>query len=85
MGVSEPTVKRIFHERNCKLDRLVGICAAAGVELENVLGSMNRGRDRSTASRRRSSASLPAGRRCCSSSSCCRRNSRPRASCARRA
>jgi transcriptional regulator with XRE-family HTH domain len=22
MGVSEPTVKRIFHERNCKLDRL---------------------------------------------------------------
>ncbi|TPJ20145.1 helix-turn-helix transcriptional regulator [Mesorhizobium sp. B2-7-3] len=43
MGVSEPTVKRIFHEKNCKLDRLVEICAAAGVELENVLGSMNRG------------------------------------------
>ena len=43
MGVSEPTVKRIFHERNCKLDRLVEICAAAGVELENVLGSMSRG------------------------------------------
>ena len=43
MGVSEPTVKRIFHERNCKLDRLMEICAAAGVELENVLGSMNRG------------------------------------------
>lgn len=43
MGVSEPTVKRIFHERNCKLDRLIQICAAADVELENVLGSMNRG------------------------------------------
>lgn len=43
MGVSEPTVKRIFHERNCKLDRLVEICTAAEVELENVLGSMNRG------------------------------------------
>ncbi|RRH95088.1 XRE family transcriptional regulator [Mesorhizobium tamadayense] len=43
MGVSEPTVKRIFHERNCKLDRLMEICAAAEVELENVLGSMNRG------------------------------------------
>ncbi|TIX35751.1 MAG: helix-turn-helix transcriptional regulator, partial [Mesorhizobium sp.] len=43
MGVSEPTVKRIFHERNCKLDRLMEICTAAGVELENVLGSMNRG------------------------------------------
>ena len=43
MGVSEPTVKRIFHERNCKLDRLVEICSAAGVDLENVLGSMSRG------------------------------------------
>ncbi|PBC07029.1 helix-turn-helix transcriptional regulator [Mesorhizobium sp. WSM3859] len=43
MGVSEPTVKRIFHERNCKLDRLMEICAAADVELENVLGAMNRG------------------------------------------
>ena len=43
MGVSEPTVKRIFHEKNCKLDRLMEICTAAGVELENVLGSMNRG------------------------------------------
>ncbi|WP_192178146.1 helix-turn-helix domain-containing protein [Mesorhizobium amorphae] len=43
MGVSEPTVKRIFHERNCKLDRLVEICTAAEVELENVLGAMNRG------------------------------------------
>ena len=43
IGVSEPTVKRIFHERNCKLDRLMEICAAAEVELENVLGSMNRG------------------------------------------
>ncbi|MDX8501254.1 helix-turn-helix transcriptional regulator [Mesorhizobium sp. VK4C] len=43
MGVSEPTVKRIFHERNCKLDRLMEICAAAEVELENVLGSMSRG------------------------------------------
>jgi transcriptional regulator with XRE-family HTH domain len=43
MGVSEATVKRIFHERNCKLDRLMQICAVSGVELENVLGSMNRG------------------------------------------
>ena len=43
MGLSEPTVKRIFHERNCKLDRLMEICAVSGVELENVLGSMNRG------------------------------------------
>ena len=43
MGVSEPTVKRIFHERNCKLDRLMEICSAAGVDLENVLGSMSRG------------------------------------------
>ncbi|MBW8907636.1 MAG: helix-turn-helix transcriptional regulator [Mesorhizobium sp.] len=43
MGVSEPTVKRIFHEQNCKLDRLMEICAAAEVELENVLGAMNRG------------------------------------------
>jgi transcriptional regulator with XRE-family HTH domain len=43
MGVSESTVKRIFHERNCKLDRLIDICDAAGVDLENVLGAMNRG------------------------------------------
>ncbi|TIU85390.1 MAG: helix-turn-helix transcriptional regulator, partial [Mesorhizobium sp.] len=40
MGVSEPTVKRIFHEKNCKLDRLMEICVAADVELENVLGAM---------------------------------------------
>ena len=43
MRLSEPTVKRIFHECNCKLDRLIEICEAAGVDLENVLGSMNRG------------------------------------------
>ena len=43
LNTSEPTVKRIFHERNCKLDRLLEICEAAGVELENVLGSLNRG------------------------------------------
>src|SRR4051794_13722501 len=43
MEISEPTVKRIFHDRNCKLDRLLEICEAAGVELENVMGSLNRG------------------------------------------
>jgi transcriptional regulator with XRE-family HTH domain len=43
MNISEPTVKRIFHEKNCKLDRLIEICEAAGVELENLIGSLNRG------------------------------------------
>ncbi|MER8700455.1 helix-turn-helix transcriptional regulator [Mesorhizobium sp. M1273] len=82
MGVSEPTVKRIFHERNCKLDRLMEICTAAGVELENVLGSITEDQDPPTRSRRRSSARSPGGRHCCSSLSCFPRNSRPKASCA---
>jgi transcriptional regulator with XRE-family HTH domain len=43
MNISEPTVKRIFHERNCKLDRLLEICEAAGVDLENIVGSLSRG------------------------------------------
>ncbi len=43
LGVSEPTVKRIFQDQNCKLDRLMSICDIAGVELENILGSTNRG------------------------------------------
>lgn len=42
-GVSEPTIKRIFHEKNCKLDRLMELCDAIGVPFESVMGAMNRG------------------------------------------
>jgi len=42
-GVSEPTIKRIFHEKNCKLDRLAELCDAIGVSFENVVGAMARG------------------------------------------
>lgn len=42
MKLSEPTIKRIFQEKDCKFGRLVDICNAAGIEIEHLIGSMNR-------------------------------------------
>ncbi|NMM46618.1 helix-turn-helix transcriptional regulator [Rhodospirillaceae bacterium KN72] len=40
LGVSEPTVKRIFHEKDCKLGRLSEICDAIGVELDSIFATI---------------------------------------------
>lgn len=48
MKLSEPTIKRIFQEKDCKFGRLVEICEAAGIEIEHLIGSMNRAPDQGT-------------------------------------
>jgi DNA-binding Xre family transcriptional regulator len=42
LGLSEPTVKRIFAERDCKLSRLNDICAALGLTLDDLVAEANR-------------------------------------------
>lgn len=43
LGVSEPTIKRLFHEKDCKIGRLEEICSAIGVEIESIFMSANKG------------------------------------------
>lgn len=37
MGLSEPTIKRLFQERDCKLSRLLEVCDALGVSLADLM------------------------------------------------
>jgi len=37
LGTSEPTIKRVFHQQDCKLSRLTAICAAIDLPLETLL------------------------------------------------
>lgn len=41
LGVSEPTIKRIFQDQDCKLGRLYEICAAIGVEFESIVATIS--------------------------------------------
>lgn len=42
LALSEPTVKRIFAERDCKLSRMVQICEALGLSLDDVIAQAGR-------------------------------------------
>lgn len=42
LGVSEPTIKRIFAERDCKLSRMTEICTALDLTLDDVVSEANR-------------------------------------------
>lgn len=42
LGLSEPTIKRIFAERDCKLSRINEICAALGLTLDDLVAEANR-------------------------------------------
>lgn len=48
LGLSEPTIKRIFAERDCKLSRMNEICAALGLTLDDLVAEANRVDVRST-------------------------------------
>ncbi|GFE52450.1 transcriptional regulator [Roseobacter cerasinus] len=42
LELSEPTIKRIFAERDCKLSRMNEICAALGLTLDDLVAEANR-------------------------------------------
>ncbi len=42
LRLSEPTIKRIFAERDCKLSRMNEICAALGLTLDDLVAEANR-------------------------------------------
>ncbi|MGB7270487.1 MAG: helix-turn-helix transcriptional regulator [Albidovulum sp.] len=42
MELSEATIKRIFAEENCKLDRMAAICAAAEIDFASVVNAASR-------------------------------------------
>ena len=42
LGLSEPTIKRIFSERDCKLSRMTEICAALDLTLDDLMAEANR-------------------------------------------
>lgn len=42
LGLSEPTIKRIFSERDCKLSRVSEICSALEVSLDDVVAQASR-------------------------------------------
>lgn len=42
IGVSEPTIKRIFMDRDCKLSRLTLICDALDLTIDDVIAEANR-------------------------------------------
>lgn len=42
LGLSEPTIKRIFSERDCKLSRVSEICAALDLSLDDVVAQARR-------------------------------------------
>ncbi|MEP3844684.1 MAG: helix-turn-helix transcriptional regulator [Paracoccaceae bacterium] len=42
LGLSEPTIKRIFAERDCKLSRMTEICAALDLTLDDLVAEANR-------------------------------------------
>ena len=41
LGVSEPTVKRLFIDQDCKLSRLAEICAVLDIALSDILDDAN--------------------------------------------
>lgn len=42
LGLSEPTIKRIFAERDCKLSRMTEICTALDLTLDDLMAEANR-------------------------------------------
>lgn len=42
LGLSEPTIKRIFAEQDCKLSRINAICAVLGLTLDDLVAEANR-------------------------------------------
>lgn len=42
LNLSEPTIKRIFAERDCKLSRMTEICGALDLTLEDLVAEVNR-------------------------------------------
>lgn len=42
LGLSEPTIKRIFAERDCKLSRMAEICDALNLTLDDLIAEANR-------------------------------------------
>jgi DNA-binding Xre family transcriptional regulator len=42
LGLSEPTIKRIFAERDCKLSRMNEICSALGLTIDDLVAEANR-------------------------------------------
>ncbi|MEM1078124.1 MAG: helix-turn-helix transcriptional regulator [Pseudomonadota bacterium] len=42
LGVSEPTIKRIFSERDCKLSRMTEMCEAIDLTLDDLVQEANR-------------------------------------------
>ena len=42
LELSEPTIKRVFAERDCKLSRMNEICAALGLTLDDLVAEANR-------------------------------------------
>ncbi|WP_424969314.1 helix-turn-helix domain-containing protein [Dinoroseobacter sp. S76] len=42
LGVSEPTIKRIFSERDCKLSRMTEICSVLDLSLDDLVQEANR-------------------------------------------
>ena len=42
LGLSEPTIKRIFAERDCKLSRMTEICSALDLTLDDLVAEANR-------------------------------------------
>ncbi|SMP23685.1 helix-turn-helix domain-containing protein [Shimia sagamensis] len=42
LGLSEPTVKRVFSERDCKLSRITEICNVLGLTLDDLVTEANR-------------------------------------------
>lgn len=48
LGLSEPTIKRIFAERDCKLSRMNEFCTALGLTLDDLVAEANRVEVRTT-------------------------------------
>ncbi len=51
LGLSEPTIKRIFAERDCKLSRMNEICAALELTFDDMVSEVNHYRLTPVASR----------------------------------
>lgn len=60
MGVSEPTIKRIFSAKDCKLSRLIEICQILEVDLSDVFERAARVQDTITHLPRKTEAALAA-------------------------
>lgn len=60
MGVSEPTIKRLFAAKDCKLSRLIEICEILQIQLSDVIDRAARVQDTITHLPRRTEAALAA-------------------------